>query len=273
MFPFSPCPSSDVSDDFSLETLLTTNRFVFSAELMLLHPHAASLMKAANRAAQHVNIVQMSDRLLPQPRLSSSVATQYIQQLGLDSIVELSLQKSDLYDQLFWLANAQIRNVLVSDGFPDHHGSDRAVRTIAAIARFRSEATFYVGAVEVPCLMPDIAESMARLTAKIDSGAQFIQVRSLLNLEAMEQWMAAVRSRQLHQRAHFIVSILPFNSLEQLRFLQSGRNHAFIGMEFGQPESNLQRLQNLIVNTSAIEGVCGIHLRLNDLGMGWNHHR
>jgi 5,10-methylenetetrahydrofolate reductase len=265
---FSPVPDSDTS----LKTLLTTNRFVFSAELMLLHPHAASLMKAATRAAHHVNIVQMSDRLLPQPRLSSSMATQHIQQLGLDPIVELSLQKPDLHDQLFWLANAQIHNILVSDGFPDHHYRDRAVKMIAAITRFRSEANFYIGAVEVPCLRPEIAQSMARLTAKIDSGAQFIQVRSLLNLEAMEEWMAAVRSLQLHQRAHFMVSILPFNSLEHLRFLQSGRGHSLGGVEFGQPESNLQRLQELIVKTSAIEGVRGIHLRLNDLGMGWNRY-
>ncbi len=272
MFSFSQCQSSKIPDsDTSLKTLLTTDHFVFSAELMLLHPHAASLMKAATRAAHHVNIVQMSDRLLPQPRLSSSVATQHIQQLGLDPIVELSLQRPDLDDQLFWLANAQIRNILVSDGFPNHC-SDRAVKTIAALAQFR-EANFYIGALEVPCLMPEIAESMARLTAKIDSGARFIQVRSLLDLEAMEQWMAAVRSRQLHQRAHFIVSILPFNSLEQLRFLQSGRGRSLGGLEFGQPESNLQRLQELIVNTSAIEGVRGIHLRLNDLGMGWNYCR
>jgi 5,10-methylenetetrahydrofolate reductase len=264
MFSSFQCQSSDLSGDTTLETLLTSDRFVFSAELMLLHPHAASLMKAATRAAQQVKIVQMSDRLLPHSRLSSWVATQHLQQLGLDAIVELSLQRPDLSAQLSWLAKAQIRNILVSDGFPNHHCSDQAARMIAEIARFR-EADFCIGALEVPCLSSEIPKSMARLTAKIDSGAQFIQVRSLLNLEAMDQWMAAVRSHQLHQRAHFMVSILPFNSLEQLRFLQSGLGHSLGSMKFGQPESNLQRLQDLITQTCAIEGVRGIHLRLNNL--------
>lgn len=124
---------------------------------------------------------------------------------------------------------------------------------------------FYVGTIDFPCASPaDLDNSMERLTAKIDSGARYIQVQAIFDLAPMERWMAEVRARGLHKRAHFIAAIFPFSGAQRLEFLQkipglSIPDHLLerIRSKDGEQES-LKSTLELIEGIRAIKGIKGL---------------
>lgn len=233
-----------------LETLLNAGEFVVSAELTPpRHYDTTHLMEAAKTIAPYVDVVQINDNLLSQARLSNLVVAHFLQQAGLEPVVQFTLRHRNriaLQSDLLGFAAFGIRNVIVLGGYPCSIGTDPdakdasdigSVDAIAAIHNltthgemFNGDAIapapdFYVGTIDFPCATPeDLDKSMARLTAKIDSGAKYIQVQAIFDLAPMERWMAEVRARGLHHRAHFIAAIFPFSGAKRLEFCKKFRD-------------------------------------------------
>jgi methylenetetrahydrofolate reductase (NADPH) len=275
-----------------LETLLKAGEFVVSAELTPpRHYDTTKFMQTAHTVASHVDVVQINDNLLSQARLSNLVAAHLVQQAGLEPVVQFTLRHRNriaLQSDLLGLAALGIRNIIVLGGYPCAIGTDpdakdasdiSSVDAIAAIHKLTHQGElfngdvidpapdFYVGTIDFPCADQDLDKSMARLAAKIESGAQYIQVQAIFDLAPMQRWMAEVRSRGLHKKAHFIAAIFPFSGLKRLEFLQK-----IPGLTV--PDALIQRIQDndsdaeslkitqeLIEGIRSIEGIRGLHMR------------
>lgn len=276
-----------------LETLLNAGEFLVSAELTPpRHFDTSRLLEMARLIAPYVDVVQLNDNLLSQARLTNLVAAHLVQQTGLEPVVQFTLRHRNriaIQSDLLGLAALGLRNVIVLGGYPCTIGTDPdakdasdlgSVEAIAAIDRLTTQGTlfngdviepapdFYMGTIDFPCPSPeDLDKSMERLTAKIDSGARYIQVQAIFDLAPMERWMAAVRDRGLHHRAHFIAAIFPFSGAKRLEFLQKIPGLCVpddllerVRSQDGDEES-LKITLELIEGIRAIEGIRGLHMR------------
>jgi methylenetetrahydrofolate reductase (NADPH) len=277
-----------------LRTLLNAGHFVVSAELTPpRHYKVKPLLSKAEKIAAHVDVVHLNDNTLSQARLSNVVAARLIQQMGIEPVVQLTPRHKNriaLQSDLLGLAALGISNIMVLGGYPCSIGSDpeakeandiSAIDAIAAIHNlttygkmFNGDAiapapNFYIGTIASPYTAPDkLDESMALLEAKINRGARYIQLQATFDLAAMQQWMAEVVKRGLHQRVHFIGAVFPFSSWKGLEFLQkipgfTIPNEVVERIRSGNCKSeSLKVTLELIQGMQAIEGIRGIHLRL-----------
>lgn len=276
-----------------LETLLKAGEFIVSAELTPpRHYDTTPFVEAANLVAPYVDVVQINDNLLSQARLSNLVAAHLVQQVGLEPVIQFTLRHRNriaLQSDLLGFAALGVRNVMVLGGYPCTIGTDpdakdasdlSSVEAIASITRLTREGQFFngdpidpapdffVGTIDFPCVNPaDLDSSMARLAAKIEAGARYIQVQAIFDLAPMQTWMAEVRARGLHERAHFIAAIFPFSGAKRLEFLQSIPGLSVpddlltrVRSADGEAES-LQITLELVEGIRQIDGICGLHMR------------
>lgn len=277
-----------------LQTLLNAGEFVVSAEITPPRHHdPGKMLKVAEMLAPHVDVVQINDNLLSQARLNSMVAAHLIQQqVGVEPVLQFSLRHRNriaLQSDLLGCGALGVRNLIVLGGYPctigsDPHAKDASdIESTAAIAAIHDLSTegkmfngdviepapdFFVGSIEIPCDSPEaLQKSIAKLTAKIDSGARYVQVQAIFDLGPLQRWMAEVRAHGLHKRAHFIAALFPFSGAKRLEFLQkipglSVPDHliARIRSNDGDAQS-LQITLELLEGIRAIEGVKGLHMR------------
>lgn len=109
---------------------------------------------------------------------------------------------------------------------------------------------------------------MAQLTEKIDRGAKYIQLQATFELAQTERWMAEVRTRNLHKRAHFLAAVYPFSGLKSLeRFSQipglivPESLMARLSQSRSQRSESLKANLELVEGIRAIEGIRGLHFR------------
>lgn len=275
-----------------LQTLFAGGHFIVSAEVTPpRHYKFESFAANAERIAPYIDIVQVNDNAMAQARLSTLVAAQLMQQCGLEPVIQLTLRHRNriaLQSDLLGLAALGIRNVMILGGSPCSVGSDpdakdaTDISTTDAISALHRLTTygqlfngqkiapppnFYVGAIALPTTV-DMEASMAQLTTKIEQGAKYIQLQASFELNTVEQWMAEVRARGLHRRAHFIAAIYPFGGLKSLEQLSH-----IPGLSIPHPlmvrlsQSRNSRAESLKANLEliegirAIEGIRGLHLR------------
>jgi methylenetetrahydrofolate reductase (NADPH) len=284
-----------------LQTLLAAGHFVVSAELTPpRHYNAHFFMARANQIKPHVDVVQVNDNALAQARLSNLVAAHLLQQAGLEAVVQFSLRHRNriaLQGDLLGLAALGIRNIIILSGYPCSMGSDPdakdatdmdPVSAIAALNQLTQSGQlfngdiikpppkFYVGTIASPQAKNiTVEESVNCLAAKIEQGAKYVQLQAVLELEPLERWMAEVRARKLHHRAHFLASMYPFRSVRALECLTR-----LPGVTIPDPlMTRLSRSRDtqadcveitleLAEGISRIEGIRGLHLRSQWLGDG-----
>lgn len=277
-----------------LQTLLNAGEFIVSAEATPpRHFQTEGLLNCARIMAPYVDVIQLNDNLLSQARLNSMVAAHLIQQeTQTETVLQFSLRHRNriaLQSDLLGYAALGLRNLIVLGGYPCPIGTDPdakdatdidSVSAIRAIDRLTHHGElfngdpidpapdFYVGTAEIPCQSEEAMEiSLSKLAAKIDAGAQYIQVQAIFDLDPMRRWMEKVRERGLHQRAHFFAAIFPFSGAKRLEFLRKIPG-LFV------PDHLIERIQSkdgdaeslaitceLIEGLRAIEGIKGIHMR------------
>ena len=112
-------------------------------------------------------------------------------------------------------------------------------------------------------------DSLARLAAKADAGAEFIHTQAVFDVPAFAGWMARVRDRGLHERCYLIASVGPLRTRRALDYMQK-----LPGVSI--PEAIVRRLgalpaarlaseatalcAEMIQQLREIEGVAGVHL-------------
>lgn len=276
-----------------LQTLLNSGKFVVSAELTPpRHYNIDPFIDKAEKVASYVDVVQVNDNVLSQARLSNIVAAHFINQVGIEPVVQLTLRHKNriaLQSDLLGLAALGIRNVIVLGGYPCSIGTDPDANDLTDISSGKAITAihnmtmygqmfngdviapppdFYVGTIAFPVSSPiDLYESMKQLEAKISSGARYIQLQATFDLAPIQQWMEEVRARGLHKQVHFIAAIFPFSSLKGLQFLQKipGLNipNELVDRIRGSNSrsESLKVTLELIQGIRDIEGISGIHMR------------
>jgi 5,10-methylenetetrahydrofolate reductase len=76
----------------------------------------------------------------------------------------------------------------------------------------------FVGATANPFVPPHV-DRIANLEKKIVAGARFIQTQFCFDLQLFEAFMAEVRRRELHRRAHIIVGVGTLGSAKALKWM------------------------------------------------------
>ena len=276
-----------------MERLLRERRFLVSAELTPpRHYDLDKLLEHARNMAGSVDVVQINDHLLSQARCANMVVGHFVQQAGLEPVLQFSLRHRNriaLQGDLLGMAALGISNLIILGGYPCKIGSDPDARevndvdTLSAI-RLTSRLTgegklfngdgvsppphFHVGTIDFPCQEEELPGAMERLAAKIDAGARFIQVQAVFELAPMQRWMAAVVERGLHERARFIAAIFPFAGVDRLKFLQKVPGlvvpeHLIERVRrSGDAEAESYRITlELVRGVRDLPGLAGIHLR------------
>jgi 5,10-methylenetetrahydrofolate reductase len=125
----------------------------------------------------------------------------------------------------------------------------------------------FLGATANP-FVPPYRDRIDNLEQKIAAGARFIQTQFCFDLPLLEQFMAAVRARDLHRRARIIVGAGALGSAKALRRMRERVPGVHV------PDSLLARIagaenearegRRVLVETiralTQIEGVGGVHL-------------
>lgn len=93
------------------------------------------------------------------------------------------------------------------------------------------------GAVANPCLKP-LELNLLRLTQKVKAGAAFIQTCAVFDIEAFQQWLAALQEAGLTDKTAVLAGVLPLESAAEAEYLS--RKYT----EFQIPDSVMQRLKS-----------------------------
>ena len=114
---------------------------------------------------------------------------------------------------------------------------------------------------------------VARLSKKINAGADFIQTQAVFDLDRFERFMALVRERGLDRRTHILAGVIPLRSANAARYMKTKVS----GMSV--PDEVVERMKNAadpkkegvrmcvetIERLKSMDGVHGVHI----MAIGW----
>ena len=223
-----------------LQRRLEAGQFVVTGEIA--PPKGAgraALEKMAEALRDSVDAINLTDNQRGLGRMSSLGAGVILQQLGLETIMQMTCQHRNriaLQADALSAAACGINNIVCMTGdhprIGDHPEAKnvldlnsfqlvKIMRTLRDSATFQSGVAlseaprYFLGAVANPNI-----ERAARLGKKIESGAEFVQTQILFDMERFQTWMNDTRAASLHQQAHILGGILVLRSAQQARFLR-----------------------------------------------------
>ncbi len=125
----------------------------------------------------------------------------------------------------------------------------------------------FIGATANP-FVPPFNDRIDNLQKKVDAGARFIQTQFCFDLALFESFMAEIRQRELHKRAHIVVGVGTLASAKALAWM--GNNvpgvHIPAAMikRIEKASSQKQEAKQVCIETiqslSQIEGLAGVHV-------------
>lgn len=252
----------------------------------------ASLERLAESLRGSVDAINLTDNQRGLGRMSSLGAGVVLQQLGFESIMQMTCQHRNriaLQADALSASACGIHNLVCMTGDHPRIGDHPEAKNVLDLNSFqlikimrtlRDDSTFQSGVQlsEAPRYFiggvanPNI-ERVARLEKKIESGAEFIQTQILFDLERFRGWMADARAGGLHQQAHILGGILVLRSAQQARFLRDhlpgSRVPDWVVERMEQADVPEQEgiaiAAELTRELLAIDGVRGIHV----MSVGW----
>jgi methylenetetrahydrofolate reductase (NADPH) len=128
---------------------------------------------------------------------------------------------------------------------------------------------YFVGVADVP-LAPDY--DAARLEAKADAGADFVQTQIVYDPDALGEWADTIRPRGLFERMFVLVGVAPPRSAASARFMREHLPGVVV------PDAVIDRLESatdpvaegvaltveITERLRTIEGISGVHV----MGLG-----
>ncbi|HTE85064.1 MAG TPA: methylenetetrahydrofolate reductase [Dehalococcoidia bacterium] len=278
---------------------LNSGRFLLTAELE--SPRSASAANVRRQAHAFVGLVDALDctdnsgaiaRM--HPVAAALIASAWgASETGLSTLIQLTCRDRNriaLQSEILGAAAAGVAGVVCITGDPPDTGNHpdamgvydlTSVELIAAVTGMRAgrfmsgdsldpPIDLVVGCVENPA---GAENSIARLAAKADAGAEFVQTQIIFDVDVFARWMALLRSAGLHERIRVLAGIAPLRRLSIVRRLSSRAPGVLL------PQAVLQRLERAadaetegvaiaaetLRAVRQIAGVAGAHL----LTFGW----
>jgi methylenetetrahydrofolate reductase (NADH) len=274
-----------------LATILSAGQFAVTTEVTPPRSADPSALDAeALGLVGYADAVNVVDNPRASAHMSATAGAALLARAGLEPILQLTCRdrnrlalSSDLLGG--WALGA--RGLLALFGDPIEAGDDpdaTAVSDLSVLelvelaAKLRDDGVllsgaevdsaprYLVGVADAPLAVP---YDPARLEAKLDSGADFVQTQIAYDVEALAAWADVVRARGLLERASVLIGVAPLRSARQARFM----NEKLFGVNV--PRTVIEALEDagaraedigvtmavqLVGKLRAIPGVAGVHL-------------
>jgi methylenetetrahydrofolate reductase (NADPH) len=291
--PAQPKPTQAPRDlTGPLEAACRSGEFVVTVEIAPPDsPAPAVLLQRAARFAGLVDAINITDGAGANCHMSSVAAASVLAAAGFTPVCQVGCRDRNriaVQGDVLGAAALGVRNVLCLTGDDVSQGDHPEAKPVfdldavnllhilrgmrdrgeyASGRKLEQAPRLFLGATANPFVAP-YAERVANLERKIDAGAQFIQTQFCFDLPLLEEFMAAVRARGLHQRAAIIVGVGTLSSAKALRWM--ARNVPGVHV----PEPVIERIAaaadpqaegrrfcvEMIHALRRTEGVAGVHL-------------
>ena len=275
-----------------LERLLAAGEFVVCGELgPPQHADPEVIRKKCKNFAGFVDAVNLTDNQSAIVRMSS-IASAIITLLeGLEPVIQMTCRdrnRISIQSDVLGAAAFGIKNILCLSG--DHMSTGNhpeakpvfdmdAISLISMIKAMRDDKVFQCGEeikVEPRLFIGGAANPFAepfewrvtRLAKKIKAGADFIQTQAVFDVPRFEEFMKAVRERELHKQVYIIAGVLPARSAKALGHMKDEVPGMRVPEEFlkrmeaaeDPKEEGVNTCAELIRQIRDIEGVAGVHI-------------
>jgi methylenetetrahydrofolate reductase (NADPH) len=142
--------------------------------------------------------------------------------------------------------------------------------TLSNGTKIDGQFSMFVGAVANPFLKP-LELNMFRLGKKIEAGAKFIQTHAVFDVDAFSQWLDAVGSEGITEKAAIIAGVLPLDSDAEAEKLRDTYTDYYIpdevverlkkaGDKDSQKKEGLAICIEIIKKLRKMKGLRGIHI-------------
>lgn len=274
-----------------LARVLARGQFAVTAEVVPPRSADPADVEAHGRAlVGYADAVNVTDNPRASAHMSAVAGAGLLARLGLEPILQTTVRDrnrlaltSDLLGA--WALGA--RSILCLSGdmvsVGDHPDAtevrDLSVLDLVSLAaNLRDEGRplqgkpieapprYFIGVADAPLVA---AYDPARLEAKLDAGADFVQTQIAYDLDALGSWADIVRSRGLLDRASVIVGMTPLRSAKTARFM----NESLFGvtvpkgvidaLEEAGPHAEdvgVEMAIELVQGLRAIPGIAGVHI-------------
>jgi methylenetetrahydrofolate reductase (NADPH) len=278
-------PTSRLADALGRGTFAVTSEVVppRSADADDVEAHGRALVGYADA-------VNVTDNPRASAHMSALAGAAVLSRLGLEPIVQMTVRDrnrlaltSDLLGA--WTLGARAILCLSGDRLAagDHPDAvdvhDLSVLDLISLATslrdggrplegdpMGSPPRYFVGVADAPLASP---YDPAKLEAKLDAGAQFVQTQIAYDLDAIGAWADTVRSRGMLERAFVMVGITPLRSAKTARFMNENLfgvtvpSTVISALEDAGPDAEAVGVQmaiELVRSLRQIDGIAGVHL-------------
>ncbi|MDG6219219.1 MAG: methylenetetrahydrofolate reductase [Candidatus Thermoplasmatota archaeon] len=277
----------------NLQRVLDMGHFAVTTEIG--PPKSADPLAISTKASLlqgYADAFNVTDNQTAVVRMSSMAGSCILKQCELEPVLQMTCRDRNrlaLQADVLGASALGIHNMLFVTG--DHQSKGNhpqakgvfdidSVQLLSIVRNMRDKGIFqnseplsstapnvFIGAVANP-FISKITLRIDRLEKKINAGAQFIQTQSVFNISRFEQYMDAIRERDLHKNVHIIAGVTPLKSIKMLERMK----YHVPGVDI--PDDIAKRLaysddverealditKELIEKIKSIRGVHGIHI-------------
>lgn len=291
---------ADTAGKSHLQKVLEAGDFSVTAEIG--PPMSGDAQNIANKAknmAGYIDAANVTDNQTAMVRMSSVAASCIALQNGMEPVVQMTCRDRNriaIQSDLLGAYALGLRNVLVLGGDPPSVGNHPdakpvfdldTVSLLTALTRMVDEnkficgselkapVSFFLGATANPFAQPQ-DEQLAKMEAKINAGAHFIQTQAVYDVEKFSRWMEKVKEHGLNERAYILPGVIANRSL---RSIEGTANVP--GIEIPPPLIERMRrqgddkdaqmaegeaiAQEVITQLKDVSGISGVHI----MAIGW----
>ncbi|HWI22496.1 MAG TPA: methylenetetrahydrofolate reductase [Baekduia sp.] len=278
-----------------LSDSLSAGKFTITAELgPPAEPDGEFVRQAAKALAPHVVAANVTDNQAATVKMSPVACAVYMQDEGLEPILQLTGRDRNLMGLQSELLGAWalgVRSVLALSGDPlsvgKYDGLATAVKDVdstgmtkliaamnggklAAGEELAQPPSFLIAGAANP-----LVDTLERLESKIEAGVDFFQTNIVYDAERFAEWFAPIVASGLTTKAPFLIGVTPARSTKMLQFMHDkipgvevddatfARMEGLSGDE--AKTAGIELAAELIGKLQGINGVGGVHL----MAPGW----
>ncbi len=280
--------------DSRLERVLHEHGFAVTAEVVPPRNTDAEAVRSQARAlVGFADAANVTDSPTSSAHMSAVAGSALVAAEGVEPVLQLACRDRNriaITGDLLGAWALGARNVLCLTGDPVTAGDEPEARevhdlSVLDLVRYAVKLRdgqvslggnpvdpaprYFVGVADVP-LAPDY--DPARLEAKADAGADFVQTQIVYDLDALGEWAEAIRARGLFERMFVLVGVAPPRSAASARFMREHLPGVVV------PDGVVVRLEGaddpadegvrltveIVKRLRSIEGISGVHI----MGLG-----
>jgi methylenetetrahydrofolate reductase (NADPH) len=278
-----------------LSDALAGGKFTVTAELgPPVEPDAELVREAARALAPCVDAANVTDNQAATVKMSPVVCSLYMQEQGLEPILQLTGRDRNLMalqSELLGAWALGVRSVLALSGDPlkvgkyeelasavkdvDSTGMTKLIAgmnagKLAAGEELKTPTGFLIAGAGNP-----LVDSVERLEGKVAAGVDFFQTNIVYDAARFEEWFKPIVASGLAEKAPFLIGVTPARSTKMLQFMHDVipgvevDDKTFSRMEGLKGDeaktAGIELATELIGKLRDIEGVAGVHL----MAPGW----